>query len=100
MSDHLLHQIVAVTDVAVIHDRVVRLTFDDGCVGELDLAPTFERLGGEFFTPLAEDDELFGQVRVDPEGQTIEWPNGADLAPEVLHAAAAPDCRHHRQSTA
>lgn len=49
VSDQLMHQIITVTNVEVVHDRVVRLTFDDGCVGELDLAPTFERLGGKFF---------------------------------------------------
>jgi hypothetical protein len=28
--------------------------------------------------------ELFRTVTVNPESGTIEWPNGADLAPEFL----------------
>jgi hypothetical protein len=28
-------------------------------------------------------------VRVDPEIGTVTWPNGVDLAPEVLHEQAA-----------
>ena len=93
MTDQLLHKIVNVTDVEVLHDRVVRLTFDDGCVGDHDLAPTLRRLGGSIFTPLAKDDHLFGQVRIDL--GTITWPNGADLAPEVLHATVMPNCTSH-----
>ena len=89
MTDQLLQKIVNVTDVEVLHDRVVRLTFDDGCVGDHDLAPTLRRLGGSF-TPLAEDDDRFREVQIDL--GTITWPNGADLAPEVLHATVMPNC--------
>jgi len=31
------------------------------------------------------DPDLFGKVRVNPETGTIEWPNGADLAPDALY---------------
>lgn len=40
------------------------------------------------FTPL-HDPGYFAQVRVDPEVGAISWPNGADLAPEVLYERAA-----------
>jgi hypothetical protein len=40
-----------------------------------------------FFEPLR-DPGCFSRVRVDPEGGTIAWPNGVDMAPEPLHAAA------------
>lgn len=74
-----------VTDVEVLHDFVLRLSFDDGSVGDVDLAA---HLWGPVFQPLREDPQLFGQVRVDPEARTIVWPNGADLAPETLYREA------------
>lgn len=66
----------------------LRLTFADGLVSDVDLS---ERLAGELgpvFAPL-KDPAFFAQVRVDPELGTIVWPNGADLAPDALHARAA-----------
>jgi len=41
-------------------------------------------LYGKVFEPL-KDLELFKQVRVNEETSTIEWPNGADFAPEFLY---------------
>lgn len=71
-----------VTSVEVIGDFQLRLGFDDGLVREVDLA---YRVGGNgVFAPLA-DPEYFAKVRVDPDAGTIVWPNGADLAPELLH---------------
>jgi hypothetical protein len=78
-----------VTSVQLLHDRVVRLAFDDGCEGVLDLAP---RMHGPIFKKAASDLDYFRQVVVDNEAGTIVWPNGADLAPEVLHVEAATDC--------
>jgi len=42
-----------------------------------------EELVGEIFEPLR-DPEFFSQVRVNPETGTMEWPNGAHLAPGFL----------------
>lgn len=39
------------------------------------------------FEPLR-DVEYFAKVSVDRELGTVVWPNGADLAPEVLHEQA------------
>jgi len=74
---------VRVTDARYVRDYVVWLRFADGTEGEVDLA---EELHGEMFTPLR-DKKLFRAVSVHPEWHTIAWPNGADLAPEFLHAA-------------
>lgn len=62
----------------------LQLTFDDGRSGTVDLS---EELWGPMFEPLR-NEELFRQVTVDPELQTVVWPNGADLAPEFLYDKA------------
>ena len=70
-----------VTAVEVIGGYQLRLMFDDGLVREIDLE---HDLWGEMFEPL-KDPSYFAKVFVDPETHTIAWPNGLDLAPEVLH---------------
>ena len=55
--------------------------FDDGVGGEVDLA---DRLFGPVFEPLRER-EQFTRVGIDEFG-AVCWPNGADLAPDALHA--------------
>jgi hypothetical protein len=62
----------------------LRLTFADGLTGDVDLASRFAGSLGPVFQPLR-DVDYFAQVTVDEELGTIVWPNGADLAPEVLH---------------
>jgi len=74
-----------VTRVEVLGGYRLRLTFADGTVGEVDLAYLAGR--GPVFEPLR-DPEYFAQVSIDPDGGTIVWPNGADVAPETLYAAA------------
>ena len=56
------------------------LSFDDGSSGEVDL---MDSLNGPVFEPLKNID-LFAKVAVDPELETVVWPNGADFAPEYL----------------
>ncbi len=75
--DMFLH----VTDVRYINDYRLRLEFSDGVVKEVDL---YEELHGEVFEPL-KDLGFFKQVGVNRETNTIEWPNGADFAPEFLY---------------
>lgn len=62
----------------------LRLTFADGLVGDIDLADRLKVPRGPVLEPLREV-EYFAKVAVDPELGTVVWPNGADLAPEVLH---------------
>jgi hypothetical protein len=65
----------------------LRLTFADGLTSDVDLTEKFAGHLGPVFEPLR-DIEFFAQVQVDAELGTIVWPNGADLAPEVLHEQA------------
>jgi len=70
-----------ITAVTYLEDYRLRVQFNDGTVKEVDLR---DQLYGEVFEPLKNLD-LFKQVKLNPESNTIEWPNGADFAPEFLH---------------
>ena len=74
--------LVHVTAVEVVGAHRLRLAFEDGAEGEVDLAEWQWR---GVFEPLA-DPSYFSLVSLDRELGTIVWPNGADLAPETLHA--------------
>jgi hypothetical protein len=55
--------------------------FDDGMERLIDFHPI---LAGEIYGPLR-DPMVFNQVQLDPEVQTLVWPNGADFDPATLH---------------
>ena len=57
------------------------LKFDDGSQGEIDFEA---ELTGAIFEPLR-DIEEFRRLRVDPDLDTIAWPNGADVCPSYLY---------------
>ena len=85
-------ELVHVAAAEATADYRLRLTFDDGTRGTLDLS---DREWRGIFEPLA-DPAYFSRGRLDEELGTVVWPNGADFAPETLHAwvreaaAAAP----------
>jgi hypothetical protein len=70
-----------VTGARSISAYRLRLEFSDGIVKEVDLSG---ELHGHVFQPL-KDPGFFRQVGVNQETNTIEWPNGADFAPEFLY---------------
>lgn len=74
--------ILHVVEARYERDYIIHLKFNDGAEGYVDLA---DELHGEMFTSL-KDVNKFKAFRVDPELETIVWENGADLAPEFLHA--------------
>jgi hypothetical protein len=78
--------VVRITGVEHRSGYELRLTFNDGRVGDIDLA---EELWGEMFEPL-QDVSLFSRVEVDSALGTVVWPNGADLDPESLYEAVRP----------
>ncbi len=63
----------------------VYVRFEDGLNAEVDLSYLRDYDG--VFEPLR-DPEFFRQLSVYPEGETIFWPNEADIAPETLYAHA------------
>ena len=74
-----------VTAIEHLDEYRLRLTFDDGAQGDVDIAGLV-RFDG-VFEPLRDLTE-FRKVRVDAESGTIAWPNGADLDPLVLYSKA------------
>jgi hypothetical protein len=60
------------------------LRFEDNLEGIIDLQQQIKFTG--VFEPLKNPD-YFAQVKVNPELGTIQWPNGADLDPDILYAA-------------
>jgi hypothetical protein len=73
--------ILHITEARYLKDYEGEVRFNDGRVGVADLSET---LTGPVFAPLR-DKNLFSQLKVDAEAQTIVWPNGADLAPEYVY---------------
>ena len=69
------------TEVRYLRPYVLRVTFSDGVTKDVHLET---ELWGEMFEPLR-DVELFRRARIGEESCTVEWPNGADLAPEFLY---------------
>jgi hypothetical protein len=78
----------SIVGVAVLRPHVMRLLFDDGLVRDIQYVPG--QSTGSMVLPL-DDPDFFAQVRVDAEAGTVVWPNGLDLAPEVLHGDFEPD---------
>lgn len=70
-----------VIDMNYLEGYKLRLTFNDGIVKDIDLE---DELYGAVFEPL-KDANFFRQAVINPETNTIEWPNGADFAPEFLY---------------
>jgi Protein of unknown function (DUF2442) len=81
-------QLPSVVGVAVLRPHVMRVLFDDGVVRDVSYIPG--QATGSLLSPL-DDPEYFAQVRVDADAGTVVWPNGLDLAPEVLHGDYEPD---------
>jgi Protein of unknown function (DUF2442) len=82
-----MNTIPSVVGVAILRPHVMRLLFDDAVVRDVEYVPGEST--GSMLEPLA-DPGYFAQVRVDPEAGTVVWPNGLDLAPEVLHGDFEP----------
>jgi Protein of unknown function (DUF2442) len=75
--------LVHVTGAEVIGDHSVRLTFEDGTIGDVSFDDSYWT---GVFEPLR-DPQRFARISV--EGGTIVWPeDGLDMAPEPLYSEA------------
>ena len=73
---------IGVIKATPMEGHVLRIEFSDGAAGDVDCS--FLLTGG-----LGEDlrePTYFRRVTVDPELQTVVWPNGLDPAPELLRS--------------
>ena len=78
----MLPRVIEVRHVAAYR---VWIRFSDGREGEIDLEA---ELWGPVFEPLRDISE-FAKLRVEPELDTVVWPNGADLSPDWLYSQLA-----------
>ena len=74
----------SVKSIHYVSDYKLEVVFNDGFSAVVDLET---ELYGPLFSTLKNID-LFRQAIANPDTHTIEWPNGADLAPEYLYALA------------
>jgi len=80
LNNPVIHDVIS---VEVLDGYCLRLGFDDGAIGIVDISQQIRFQG--VFAPLA-DRAFFEQVTVNAELGSIAWPNGADLDPLVLYA--------------
>lgn len=74
-----------VTSITVLERYKLRLTFDDGITGDVDLSDLPN--AGPVFEPLR-DPGYFASAYIDPIARTVAWPGDIDLDPEALHDEA------------
>jgi len=75
-----MHEIIKVEP---LEKYQLRVTFDDGVEGVIDVADLTDLKG--VFAPLR-NPLKFREVRVHHELGTVYWPNGADLDPDAVYA--------------
>ena len=81
-----------VTAVTAVDDARLHVTFVDGTAGDVDMHPFLSKgkVDGTIFEPLREP-SFFAQARVVL--GAVEWPNGADMAPDAMYDAIRKDGR-------
>jgi hypothetical protein len=75
---------IRIVDAIPLPGYRLRIRFTDGAQGEVDLS---HLVGRGVFAAWRYPGE-FEKVSVDPQSQTVCWPGGIDLDPDVLYANA------------
>ncbi|MEK6409390.1 MAG: DUF2442 domain-containing protein [Acidobacteriota bacterium] len=80
-----------VTSVLVLPDAQLKVTFVDGTSGKVDMRVFLSnsKVDGTVFEPLR-DHAVFAEARVFM--GAVQWPNGADLAPDAMYDAIRESC--------
>ena len=73
-----------VLSVVPLEPYVVRVSFADGEVRDVDIEPL---LDGPVFAALRDQAE-FGRVGIEEQTGAVVWANGADLDPDVIYGVA------------
>jgi hypothetical protein len=74
-------QIYRVVHFEIVNDYTIQIMFEDETEQIINFEPI---LSGPVFGPL-KDKSLFDKVKLEKNFGTLEWPNGADISPEVLY---------------
>ena len=82
-----MDEIPSVTAVEPLAEYHARVTFHDGTQRVINLLPYID--AGGIFAPIHDDPEVFRAMTV--ENDTITWPNGADIDPDVLYLGLPPN---------
>ena len=78
-----MREIITIKSARYLHDFTLELTFSDGLTSEIDFTEWINSF--TFFKPL-KDVNYFKNFSLD--GWTVNWENGADIAPETLYEIA------------
>jgi len=81
-------EIIRATDVEPLDGYVIRVSFSDGAVKEIDLSEDLANARGVFVA--LRDPRIFSEVRVNEFSGTVEWPGEVDLDPDVLYGLFEP----------
>jgi len=73
--------------VQVLPDYRLAVSFDDGSSGVVDFTPLLHERDTGVFASLR-DPQRFSEVFINAEWGHLEWPNGADVCPDVLYQKA------------
>ena len=75
-----------ITDIQILDNYKLHLTFDDGKSGILDCKPFIDK--GGIFSKLR-DPEFFKRVRIHNKLGVLTWDNEIDIAPETVYSIAS-----------
>jgi hypothetical protein len=81
-------EMIRAVAVEVREDYVIRVSFSDGAVKDIDMSGELAEARGVFKT--LRDPQVFSQVRVNELSGAVEWPGEIDLDPEVLYGLFEP----------
>jgi hypothetical protein len=82
IQNDLYPDLVGVIAVKPLNGLRAHVIFTDGSARDIDLDPY---LRGPIFEPIRRNPRLFASVYVDTDSETLTWPNGADIDPDVLY---------------